>query len=160
MRKEKHAVCKHFYALYLINIFFLYYVKGCPACLLRYPLDLPLCFTATLLAALIGGVLYLQGRYGPLLCLRECILGKDYRYKLEISLSEGEEMMEEVCAICLQPLATEALVENFRESAEGRRGTIMRTPCNHKYHGECLRTWLQEKNTCPLDNQTIPPCFE
>ncbi len=82
MRKEKHSVCWYFYALYLVNIFFLYYIKGCPASLLRYPIDLTICFTATFIAALLGAILYLQGKYGPLLCLRELILGKDFRYML------------------------------------------------------------------------------
>jgi hypothetical protein len=77
---------------------------------LRYPLDLPLCVKASIVALILGVILKMQGKYGPLLCLRQYFQGKDHRYLVEIELSEGEEMMEEVCAICLQPLATEALV--------------------------------------------------
>lgn len=87
MRKEKHGICRHVFAVYLINILFLFYVKGCPGCLLRYPLDLSLCIVAAGLALILGIVLYLQGKYGPLLCLRECIQGKDFKYKYEINLS-------------------------------------------------------------------------
>jgi hypothetical protein len=81
MRKEKHGICKHVFAIYLINIFLVFYVKGCPGCLLRYPLDLSLCIIALCLAFLFGIMLYLQGKFGPLVCLRECIQGKDFNYK-------------------------------------------------------------------------------
>jgi hypothetical protein len=106
LQNIKNSICPFAFSIYLINIFFIYYVKGCPACTLRYPLDLPLCFKATAVAVVLGVMLWMQGRKGPLLCLREAIQGKDYKYLVEINLSEGEEMMEEVCAICLQPLAT------------------------------------------------------
>jgi hypothetical protein len=110
LRDIKNSICPFAFSLYLINIFFIYYFKGCPACVLRYPLDLFLCIKATVTAVIIAVLLYFQGRIGPLLCARQAIKGKDYRYLEEINLSEGEEMMEDVCSICLQPLVTEALV--------------------------------------------------
>jgi hypothetical protein len=110
LRDIKNSICPFAFSLYLINIFFIYYFKGCPACVLRYPLDLSLCIKATVTAVIIAVLLYFQGRIGPLLCARQAIKGKDYRYLEEINLSEGEEMMEDVCSICLQPLVTEALV--------------------------------------------------
>lgn len=69
-------------------------------------------------------------------------------------------MLEEVCSICLQPLYTEALIEGISEREGKRVGKIMKTPCNHRYHATCLREWLKEKSTCPLDNTEIPPCFD
>ena len=110
LRKSKNSICAYGMAMYFINIFFIYYFKACPACVLRYPLDLPLCLKASIVALILGVILKMQGKYGPLLCLRQYFQGKDHIYLVEIELSEGEEMMEEVCAICLQPLATEALV--------------------------------------------------
>lgn len=110
IRNIKHSICPYALSIYLINIFFVYYFKGCPACLLRFPLNLPICIIATVIAVGLAISLQMQGRYGPLLCARQAIQGKDFKYMEEINLSEGEEMMEEVCAICLQPLATEALL--------------------------------------------------
>ena len=110
LRNTKNAICPYGLGMYLINIFFIYYFKACPACVLRYPLDMSLCIKATIVATILSVLVVMQGRYGPLLCLRQYFRGKDHNYMVEIEFSEGEELMEEVCAICLQPLATEALV--------------------------------------------------
>ncbi|KAL3911319.1 MAG: hypothetical protein SGILL_007323, partial [Bacillariaceae sp.] len=60
---------------------------------------------------------------------------------------------EPSCTICFAPLE------------EGDR--IGDLPCNHEFHVDCLKTWVQRKNACPLCNVPIgkrsrraPPAHE
>jgi hypothetical protein len=39
----------------------------------------------------------------------------------------------------------------------GRGDKIVRTPCNHYFHKECLESWRLIKNECPLDHRQLPP---
>jgi hypothetical protein len=80
IRNVKNSICPYALSIYFINIFFVYYFKGCPACLLRYPLDLGLCVNATTIAVVLSIILYFQSKCGPLLCAREAINGKDFTY--------------------------------------------------------------------------------
>lgn len=34
--------------------------------------------------------------------------------------------------------------------------SIMVCPCDHIYHAECLRTWMQQKNECPVCRAQLP----
>jgi transmembrane E3 ubiquitin-protein ligase len=34
---------------------------------------------------------------------------------------------------------------------------IMKTPCNHKFHEECLTQWLDVKLECPTCRAVLPP---
>uniref|UniRef100_A0A914HNH7 RING-type domain-containing protein n=1 Tax=Globodera rostochiensis TaxID=31243 RepID=A0A914HNH7_GLORO len=47
------------------------------------------------------------------------------------------------CAIC-------------QDEIEHNRDALKIPPCNHKYHKECINTWLKQKNTCPYCRATIP----
>eukprot|EP01016_Furgasonia_blochmanni_P009967 TRINITY_DN1417_c0_g1_i4.p1 TRINITY_DN1417_c0_g1~~TRINITY_DN1417_c0_g1_i4.p1 ORF type:complete len:198 (-),score=11.48 TRINITY_DN1417_c0_g1_i4:285-878(-) len=49
--------------------------------------------------------------------------------------------MEE-CTVCR---------EEFKEAEEVRE-----MPCKHIFHGECLLTWLREKNSCPTCRYELP----
>ena len=89
IRKIKNKTCPYALSVYLINIFMLYYIKGCPACPLRLPLNIPVCVVASLIAIGMLVLLEKQRRDGPLICLREMIEGKSYEYLQEINLSEG-----------------------------------------------------------------------
>lgn len=46
---------------------------------------------------------------------------------------------QDVCAICYQELTTNARI----------------TPCQHFFHGACLRKWLYMQDSCPLCHQVI-----
>ena len=37
-----------------------------------------------------------------------------------------------------------------------RRGQIMRTPCNHKFHVSCLVEWMSIKMECPTCRAPLP----
>jgi hypothetical protein len=52
--------------------------------------------------------------------------------------SEQEKNKQETnnCSICFDTMSN--------------NGPLTTTPCGHKFHSECLNTWLRTKNTCPL----------
>ena len=58
--------------------------------------------------------------------------------KATYSHCNGEESE---CRICL---------ESFSDSDE-----INKTDCQHIFHHECLKAWLQRHNTCPLCRQQL-----
>lgn len=60
---------------------------------------------------------------------------------LEVVLSPaGQRVEEKDCPVCLELLDPLSL--------EARVGVIV--ACGHVFHDECLRVWLEEKNTCPV----------
>ena len=34
---------------------------------------------------------------------------------------------------------------------------VMKTPCNHVFHEECLKAWMRSKLECPFDRSPLPP---
>jgi RING-finger-containing ubiquitin ligase len=34
---------------------------------------------------------------------------------------------------------------------------IMQTPCKHKFHESCLKSWMDIKLECPFCRQKLPP---
>lgn len=37
---------------------------------------------------------------------------------------------------------------------------LMITPCGHKFHPSCLKSWMEVKLSCPTCRHTIPPLCE
>jgi hypothetical protein len=37
-----------------------------------------------------------------------------------------------------------------------KRNILMKTPCNHLFHTECLEKWIQFKTECPYCRRDIP----
>lgn len=63
------------------------------------------------------------------------------------------------CAICLIPIHIQPLVDDVRMANEvgGQYiGKIMKTPCNHSYHGFCLIKWMSHKMECPTCRAKLP----
>ena len=56
-----------------------------------------------------------------------------------IIIDEGIAFMDSNCIICLEQYEI------------GQRLIIL--PCDHEYHEQCIKTWLNEKNRCPLCNR-------
>jgi len=46
------------------------------------------------------------------------------------------------CAVCLQELIAEEMA--------------VKLPCNHLFHQDCVRTWLQKQHTCPTCRGPLP----
>ena len=48
---------------------------------------------------------------------------------------------DDKCVVCMEPL---------------RAGeTVMRLPCQHVFHRDCIRSWLKLKRSCPIDNVDV-----
>jgi len=54
---------------------------------------------------------------------------------------EKNKQEDNSCSICF-----DTMVNN---------GPLTTTPCGHKFHSECLNTWLNTKNTCPLCREQV-----
>jgi hypothetical protein len=52
------------------------------------------------------------------------------------SEQEKNKQEDNSCSICFDTMSN--------------NGPLRTTPCGHKFHSECLNTWLRTKNTCPL----------
>ena len=65
---------------------------------------------------------------------------KPYKTLFKISLNKvipiNEELEEDICVICLQPIIYKYLV--------------YKTNCNHTFHRNCLHEWLCKNKSCPI----------
>ena len=72
---------------------------------------------------------HIQGYFDPIMSLQESI----QQLTLENRKMESTMEQEDICSICL---SGENLTPNEK--------------CGHKFHTECLVTWLQNNNCCPV----------
>jgi len=58
-------------------------------------------------------------------------------------LEEGDELLNDDngCVICLECWGVEEIITEM--------------PCKHRFHGECLKSWLSCQNTCPICRHEI-----
>ncbi len=53
-------------------------------------------------------------------------------------------------------VGTNKLTAKINRMIEENKGKIMKSPCNHKFHSNCLLTWLTLKMECPTCRNTLP----
>eukprot|EP00347_Sterkiella_histriomuscorum_P022476 403338347 len=56
---------------------------------------------------------------------------------------------QDECVICMNNLRTD-VENNILEE-------YMKTPCNHKFHEQCLKQWAGIRSECPTCRRTLPP---
>ncbi len=99
----------------------------------------------------------LQHRLGSRFFVPKRFLPNYYDYRIKITANE--ETRELDCSICLQSLfqntGQSGLNESLGEEMMGET-TIMNTPCNHKFHQECLGQWMEVKLECPTCRAPLP----
>ncbi len=64
-----------------------------------------------------------------------------------------------MCSICLESFFAEDVPLNSSQPLleESIRDTHMiRTPCKHEFHENCLKRWLESKLECPYCRHTLP----
>lgn len=85
----------------------------------------------------------------------------EYNYYRSLAEADTEEGEHE-CCICLNPLShLEGDNTNNPIPPHGyQRIVYMQTPCNHKFHTECLKPWLIHKLECPKCRTVLPPLDE
>ncbi len=132
---------------YLVPI----YVRGCPANLMRLR-PMGWCIASMiLLVTLLVILLYLQHRYGPRFFVPKRLIPGYYDYDFDMSFDTDEDV-EELCAICMRPLAETGLPC----LPDGNVNRIWRTPCAHTFHKGCLLEWIEIKLECPECRAKLP----
>jgi hypothetical protein len=59
--------------------------------------------------------------------------------------AHAQPLQEVTCSVCLGPIELPL-----------HRGQYMVTPCNHMFHAECLREWMEVKMECPVCRGLLP----
>lgn len=67
------------------------------------------------------------------------------------------------CVICMMSLyedpeqdLQEPLLNIIRPNNKKIKKTIMKTPCNHRFHIKCLIEWTKIKLECPICRKKLP----
>lgn len=84
-------------------------------------------------------VLLAQKRWGPRVMVPLALLPKIYDYNRKIP----EKLIDSDCAVCMM-------------SVNGVDAEHMLTPCNHLFHRDCLKQWLEHKHECPTCRAQLP----
>ena len=87
--------------------------------------------------------MFVQKFYSPTLiipdCLKNCIVRVQYTY----SRTFGAAAVGVDCSICMQKLKLITQVQYYM------------TPCNHKFHKDCIAKWsAMKKTSCPMCRHT------
>jgi hypothetical protein len=64
---------------------------------------------------------------------------------------------ELTCPICMFKLSESPEEEGLTKHLITK---FMETPCNHSFHEECLKKWLDVRLICPCCRLSLPPCAE
>lgn len=161
----------------ITQCFFPLYIKGWPDNILELEPDMnwAICFSAFIIVQI--SILILQRKWGSRFFIpRLCRFWTEYNYykKFHEDLEQGENSDgASTCCIWLNPLSfSEDASQNeepqqnawgnmFRRSSQGPdTKTYMVTPWGHKYHPQCLKSWMQRKLECPFCRTQIPALDE
>ncbi|CAD8198094.1 unnamed protein product [Paramecium octaurelia] len=138
-----------------INIAVPLYFRGYPNNFRRLKPSLEFCVCWILIYLFQILILYFQYKKGPRKIIPRCLLPKQYNYYQDYKTQELED-----CAICLLHL----MIEPDQQEQDLDRmlvsKVLMITPCGHKFHPSCLKSWMEVKLTCPTCRNTIPPICE
>ncbi|KAM3134393.1 hypothetical protein pb186bvf_013506 [Paramecium bursaria] len=102
-------------------------------------------------------LLYIQYKLGPRAFIPRCFLPKQFQYYHIVNLQDESD---DECAICLGSILDEPAGEEDAVDAKLLLKQIMITPCKHKFHISCLKSWIDVKLQCPTCRQPIPPIAE
>lgn len=53
-------------------------------------------------------------------------------------------------------VADDMLNQNLVPTSSRKMKKCVRTPCNHFYHPECLKNWMDQKLECPTCRSRLP----
>ncbi|CAK94524.1 unnamed protein product (macronuclear) [Paramecium tetraurelia] len=138
-----------------INIAVPLYFRGYPNNFRRLKPSPEFCVCLVLIYLIQILILYLQYKKGPRKIIPKCLLPKQYNYYQDYKTQELED-----CAICLLHL----MIEPDQQEQDLDRMLVskllMITPCGHKFHPSCLKSWMEVKLSCPTCRNTIPPMCE
>jgi Ring finger domain len=128
------------------------YLFGCPKNFMKYQVNYQLCVNIVLAVSLQILILYYQS-FKP-----RFLVPKRYRpLTYDYFRSKVEEQVlaldaDNTCIICMTPLNTG---QNTLEPVVNTSKT-MHTPCNHRFHRDCLVQWMAVKLECPTCRSKLP----
>jgi len=157
--------------------FFALYIKGCPSNVMELQ---PNYQWAIYFSCYVGFqllVLLIQRKWGSRFFIPRFLrFWSEYNYYKSFSedLEEGNNADgENNCWICLNPLcfredwdtssetqSRRGLSRFFRRTTDPNPHLYMKTPCGHKYHPTCLKSWMRRKLECPFWRSPIPALDE
>lgn len=167
-------------SMMVTQCFFALYIKGCPSNVMELQSDYRWTFY---FVSYVGSqllILYLQRKWGSRFFIPKfCRFWSEYNYYKSFSedLEEGNNTDgANTCCICLNPLSFSENGESqpsqpsppnrnsisrlFGRNNDSCQRMYMRTPCGHKYHPSCLKTWMRRKLECPFCRASIPALDE
>ena len=156
------------------------YLRGCPNNILqiRYYYCLPLMGLAVIFVSWM--LLYHQENYGSRGFLPKLFKGNHYEYWIEMTeftktnVKDQEKLKEAQdefsCCICLTSLLNEENNNPKDESINRKLKSkvlnrilkdkgqkyLMKTPCGHAFHADCLMRWMEIKMECPNCRTHLP----
>ena len=68
--------------------------------------------------------------------------------KEEKEEKEEEKEEKEGCIICLDDISIASISSNTN---------LLKLECGHRYHKDCINTWLKKRSICPLCIKTVIP---
>jgi hypothetical protein len=104
---------------------------------------------------LLETILYISGIFLCMESIKTCFQAREHHELIPIYIQTvrsndidietiaplTEEILEDACSICLEPLQT----------IRYKRKTI----CGHTFCSECLHEWIRKKTTCPMCNRSF-----
>ena len=131
----------------LVSAYFLVYEDN----FIKYKPDYLMFGTITCFLGIQGLVLYLQRSHPRFLVPRKYRpMNYDYyRSKEEEAKLKGSD---NTCGICMTPLNIGICMEQVVNSSQ-----TLHTPCDHKFHQNCLLNWFEVKMECPACKAILPP---
>lgn len=121
-------------------------------------------------------ILFIQERFGPAFFLPKSLAPPEaYDYHQPLPLSDPERPAEDFgsCSICMEHIIVHHVPEPSTDKSHQEttglesvghkiininlRNAYALAPCHHLFHTNCLRQWMQYRNTCPLCKRSLPP---
>ena len=153
-----------FYVYYIIGMLGLrvilpLYYRGCPENIYIISPNLAFCVIWSSLFVVQILVLLIQHICGPRFFIPKAFIPGHYEYMNKIEVAPELEPLE--CNICLQSISGEddidpSINSGSRSLMSRAKITVMKTPCGHIFHPDCLRHWMDVKLECPSCRLKLP----
>lgn len=152
----------HFYPFYVLGVLGMrmilpLYYRGCPSNIYVIEPSVAFCAIWSSLFLMQVIILFLQHKLGPRFFIPRCMIPGYYNYSFKYKVSDQEEIKD--CTICLQPLHHPMSDEpnSINSPLIEHEAMVMRAPCEHMFHKECLSSWIDVKLECPTCRAVLPP---
>lgn len=99
-------------------------------------------------------MMYFQKLFGPAFYLPKFLIPNYFNYMRKLKDLENAEGQN--CPICFTSLS-EIPEHDASNDTKLLPTKFMETPCQHRYHESCLKSWMEQKLICPCCRASIPP---